>query len=109
MTDPDSHRNPVQHDPAAIARKGHTLVLQKLQEHVQGDVADALGLTDCSLSRLKTAHLEEVIKLLALLGIKLVPAELKCYRPDLIEVIFQEYRQRMVEAKCADDVLRWDD
>lgn len=83
--------------------------MQKLQEHTQGEIAHALGLKDCSLSRLKTTHLEEVIKLLALLGIKLVPAELKCYRPDLIEVLFQAVRRQMIAAKSADEVLNWDD
>lgn len=55
------------------------LALQRLQEPGKaGAVAAAMGISDSTVSRLKTERMEEVISFLAHLGLKVVPAEFKC-------------------------------
>lgn len=65
--------------PSETARKGVSLALQRLQEAGKaGAVAAAMGLSDSTVSRLKTERMEEVIGFLAHLGLKVVPTEFKC-------------------------------
>lgn len=65
--------------PAETARKGVQLAFQRLQEPGKaGAVAAAMGLSDSTVSRIKTERMEEVIGFLAHLGLKVVPAEFKC-------------------------------
>lgn len=65
--------------PPATARKGVQLALQRLQEPGKaGAVAVAMGVSDSTISRIKTERMEEVVALLAHLGLKVVPAEFKC-------------------------------
>lgn len=65
--------------PAEIARKGVQRALQSLQEPGKASaVAASMGVSDSTISRLKTERMEEVILLLAHLGLKVVPTEFKC-------------------------------
>lgn len=65
------------------ARKTVQLVLQRLQEPGTGvAVAAAMGVSESTVSRLKTTHLEEMALMLATLGLKVVPAEFRCVNPD---------------------------
>jgi hypothetical protein len=65
--------------PAETARKGVQLAFQRLQEPGKaGAVATVMGLSDSTVSRIKTERMEEVIGFLAHLGLKVVPAEFKC-------------------------------
>lgn len=65
------------------ARKTVQLVLQRLQEPGTGvAVAAAMGVSESTVSRLKTGHLEELALMLATLGLKVVPTEYKCVNPE---------------------------
>ena len=65
--------------PPERARKTVQLVLQRLQEPGTGvAVAAAMGVSESTVSRIKTERLEEVALFLAHLGLKVVPAEFKC-------------------------------
>lgn len=68
--------------PAETTRKGVQLALQRLQEPGKaGAVAASMGVSDSTVSRIKTERMEEVIAFLAFLGLKVVPAEYKCVDP----------------------------
>lgn len=68
--------------PPERARKAVQAVLQRLQEPGTGvAVAAAMGVSESTVSRIKTERLEEVALFLACLGFKLVPAEFKCVDP----------------------------
>lgn len=71
--------NAVSATPAERARKAVQLALQRLQEPGTGvSLATAMGVSEATVSRIKTERLEEVLLLLAHLGLKVVPAEFKC-------------------------------
>ncbi len=59
------------------------LVLQRLQEPGTAvSVAAAMGLSEASISRIKNDRMEDCLRLLAHLGLKVVPAEFTCVNPD---------------------------
>lgn len=68
--------------PTERARKGMQLALRALQEPGKaGALAVSMGLSDSTVSRIKTERLEEVLLFLAYLGIKAVPSEYQCVDP----------------------------
>ena len=61
------------------ARKSHVTVLRALQEPGrQVALATAMGVSESTVSRIKTEQLEQFCNLVAHLGLKLVPAEYRC-------------------------------
>jgi len=65
--------------PAETARKGVQRALQSLQEAGKaGAVALSMGVSDSTVSRIKTERLEECVLMLAHLGLKVVPTDFKC-------------------------------
>jgi hypothetical protein len=64
---------------AEKARNAHSRVLQAMQSPGKGGaVAVALGVSDSTVSRMKTDHLEPALMLLHALGFKVVPQDHKC-------------------------------
>ena len=61
------------------SRKAHARVLQAMQDPGKGGaVAVALGVSDSTVSRIKTDQLESALALLYALGFKVVPEGHKC-------------------------------
>lgn len=60
-------------------RKTLALILQGLARHGQKPVAEALGVSEATVSRMKDADLERFARLLTAIGMKPVPVEAKCY------------------------------
>jgi len=60
-------------DPSARAREIEALVLQRLVSVGQKTVADAIGLSESTVSRWKEGEIERWAKLFALLGLQVVP------------------------------------
>lgn len=61
------------------ARKAHAKVLQAMQEPGKGGaMAVVLGVSDSTVSRIKSEHLESALALIYALGFKCVPADFKC-------------------------------
>ncbi len=75
------------------------LALQRLQEPGKaGAVAVAMGVSDSTVSRIKTERMEEVLTLLAHLGLKVVPADYKCVNPDAYAFLTRPHERVMREA-----------
>ena len=90
----------------ALARKCAATILQSLASAGQKPVADALGVSEATVSRMKGDTLESFTALLAALDLKVVPAAHKCYAPDYIEHLHYFARLGMAEAKPG---LAWED
>lgn len=96
-------------DPRARARKAAALVLQRVQrETTQAAIAAAMGVSEATISRALSEHLERMMLILAHAGIKCVPAELKCYPADEIQALITLARVRMQQVDKPDKLL-WDD
>lgn len=95
--------------PDERARKATSLVLQRLSpDGTQRNLAQAWGVSESSVSRLKE-QVEPVMRLVAQLGLKVVPAEMKCYSPRELDAMFVLAKANMNRADNVDDVLRWDE
>lgn len=89
------------------ARKNLQSILQALATVGQASVAEAIGVSESTVSRMKDGELERLAQLLAALGLKVVPEAVKCYEPAFIESIFQLAKQRMAQVESASE-LSWD-
>lgn len=85
--------------PTETARKGVQLALQRLQEGGKaGAVAVAMGVSDSTVSRIKTERLEEVVTMLAHLGLKVVPGDFRCVNPEAYAFLTSTHERVMREA-----------
>ena len=88
--------------PPERARKAVQLALQRLQEPGTGiAVAAAMGVSESTVSRIKTERLEEVALFLACLGLKVVPAEFKCVDPAAYAFLTATHEKVMRRAQGA--------
>lgn len=75
------------------------LALRQLQEPGKaGAVAAAMGISDSTVSRIKTERLEECLMFLAHLGLKVVPAEFKCVEPSAYAFLTASHQRVMQTA-----------
>jgi hypothetical protein len=70
---------------ATLSRKIQALILQRLASAGQVHVGTAIGRSETWVSRFASEQLKSCADLLACLGLKVVPAEHKCYDPEHIE------------------------
>jgi len=63
---------------AEIGRRGYSTFAKRIADLNQGDIASAMGLSDTTVSELKTKHMERAIALLAHCGLKVVDVKARC-------------------------------
>jgi transcriptional regulator with XRE-family HTH domain len=81
--------------PAAVARRGQALALTRLRECTGVELARAMGTSESTVSRIANERLEEVLNLIAHLGLKLVPVDADVYPRERIEILLTLARERM--------------
>lgn len=92
-------------DVAERSRKNESIILRRLASVGQAVVATGLGLHESSVSRMKDGELERLSRLLAILGLKAVPIEMRCYPENEINAIFTLARQSLERAHSAADLF----
>jgi len=92
-------------DTHARARKNHSTILQRLSSVGQTRVAEALDVSESTVSRIKELDLG---KFLAVLGLKAVPVAMQCYEPKQIGAILELARARMAQLDKP-SLLEWDE
>lgn len=75
----------------------------------QARVAEAIGVSESTVSRMKDADIERTAKMLAVLGLKCVPATVRCFDPGQINAILTLAKARMRDVESADALLWQDD
>ena len=80
---------------AERARKNLTLVLQSSASLGQKGIAEKLGTSEATISRLISGDLERVCQVLAVLGLKVVPIEMQCYPPEKIRILLSLARDHL--------------
>ena len=87
-------------------------MLQRLASVGQGVVADAVGVDEATISRLKNPETKIGLRALATmldrLGLKVVPLEMKCFNPADINPYIQLAKRHMASVQDAAH-LEWDD
>ena len=89
----------------ARARKNEVIVVQRLASVGQSAVADALKVDESTVSRFKDGTITRFAKMLAVMNLKIVPTEFKCYRPEDIEPYIQLAKQHMRKVVSVHDLV----
>ena len=90
------------------ARKIGSSILKRLASVGQVHVAQSLGVSESTVSRWKDKEIEETAQFLAVLGLKSVPADYKCYDPKSIDALLTLAKERMAQLESPDQ-LKWED
>lgn len=80
---------------AERSRKSHALTLQRLASIGQVKVAEVVGASESTVSRFVSTDLERACIVLAALGLKIVPVEMKCYEPRKIAILMELARDHL--------------
>lgn len=81
--------------PIERAQQAQSMVLQRLAAATQSATATAMGVSESTINRIKTERLEEVLLMLAHLGLKVVPAEFKCVDPEAYAFLTKTHERVM--------------
>lgn len=91
-------------EAAERSRKIVQVVLQRLAQRTAARVADAVGTSESTVSRFSSEHLDKVAAIFAELGLKVVPAEYKCYEPGYIEALHR-LAQEQLKAEATPEIV----
>lgn len=94
--------------PDARARKIVATVLRATQRDVtQTAIATAMGCSESTVSRLLSDHLEKLALVLAHAGLKVAPAESRCFPPDYVDALLLMAKQHINTVATVRN-LEWD-
>jgi hypothetical protein len=95
-------------NPAERARKAYLTVLQRLQEPGSAvAVAAAMGVSESTVSRLKNEQMESLCAVIAHLGLKVVPVEMQCFKPEMVQALLTVSRAHLDTIQTVDQ-LSWE-
>lgn len=89
------------------ARKMLALIFQRLTSAGGSHVAEALGVSEATISRMKNEQADPFTAFLAVLKLKVVPAEHQCYPAEYIEHL--RYFARVGMTQQQPPTLEWND
>jgi DNA-binding transcriptional regulator YdaS (Cro superfamily) len=89
------------------ARKNVAAIFQALSQVGQSNLAQALGVSEPTVSRMKEKDFPESAKILALCKLKVVPEHFVCVDPAYLSAIVTLAQKHMAELNP--QVLRWDE
>lgn len=90
------------------ARRIECAVVQVLNRVGSESVASEIGVSEPTVSRLKNEHLPNLARMLVVLGFKVVPIEMQCYRPESIAAMVTLAKERMDQIKSPSELV-WED
>lgn len=92
----------------AWSRNMQTQVLQAIDKDGQAELAKAIGIDSSTVSRLKEHHLATLCKMMAVLGLKVVPANMKCYDAAKMDILFKLAKDNFQRLEEVDDFFHDD-
>ena len=92
----------------ARTRKNLTAILQRLASVGQVALAEALNVSESTVSRWQAEQAERCAQALAVLGLKVVPIEMRCFDPKQIDAILQLAKTQLAKIENTDQ-LAWDE
>lgn len=83
------------HDVSARARNNQQMMLNKLASTGQSPVSKALGVHESTISRMKEQEgaIAQIAMLCAIVGLKVVPIEMRCFDPKDIDTILHQAKR----------------
>jgi len=95
-------------EAAERAKKNLTLIFQRLASVGGATVAEKLNVSESTVSRWKSEGAEQCARILAELGLKIVPEHVKCYEPKQIEAILALAKARLERIETTEQLV-WED
>jgi hypothetical protein len=95
-------------EQVARARKTFAALANRIAEVGQAPIAEALGCSVSTVSRLVTTDLEQTIKAMTAVGYKMVPVEYRCVDPDEYAQLKKWAIRRLESNDEGDTNLHWD-
>lgn len=96
------------HEITERSRKNESTILQGLQSAGQVHVAAAMGVSESTVSRMKSeGEIRRIGTLLAACGLKAVPKDYRCAKPEVIDAYLTIARAALNQANPHE--LTWDD
>lgn len=91
---------------AERSRKSHSAVLQRMQQPgTQAAIAVAMGVSESTISRFKSADIEQLCLLLSHLGLKVVPVEMQCFPADKVQALLTLARDHLAAIERPDQLV----
>lgn len=90
-----------------LARKNERAVLQAFSRISQARIAEQMGASDSTVSRLKDGQLEQFCLLLAACGLKAIPTEMQCFSRDKVHALLTLARDHLVQMEHPEE-LTWE-
>lgn len=90
----------------ARARKNYSLIVQRLASVGNAPVALAVGCDESTISRMKPEKFREFSEILAVLDLKIVPMDMKCFNEREMEAILTLAKSKMRELESVEQ-LEW--
>lgn len=95
--------------PPERARKTQSVILRAMQEPGrQTAVATCMGVSESTVSRLKSEHLEQFCVLLAHLGLKVVPQGMQCFPEDKVQALLTLAKGHLAAIQRPEQLV-WED
>ena len=90
------------------SRKIERVILHAIADKGQAAIADGIGTSESTVSRLKDGQIETLSKVLAACGLKVVPSEYKCIDPQKAQAMVTLYEAAMSKIPNTVELL-WGD
>ncbi|NVZ61238.1 transcriptional regulator [Pseudomonas gingeri] len=86
------------------ARKNYSVLMQHLASVGNAPVALAVGCDEATISRMKPEKFEQFCQILAVLGLKIVPTNMRCFDVRDIEAILYQAKRWMEHIQGVDQL-----
>ncbi|MBY8934235.1 CII family transcriptional regulator [Pseudomonas fluorescens] len=86
------------------ARKNYAVLMQRLASVGNGPVALAVGCDEATISRMKPEKFEQFSQILAVLNLKVVPGEMRCFNERDIEMFIHGSKRWMEHIQGVDQL-----
>ncbi|MBO3274148.1 CII family transcriptional regulator [Pseudomonas schmalbachii] len=99
-------------EQTARANRNNALIMRRLASVGNAPVALAVGCDESTISRMKCEKFLEFARILAVLDLKVVPIDMRCFNERDIETILHQARRWMEHVQHIDqlsDQLDWSD
>jgi hypothetical protein len=96
--------SPLNQQQTVRARKNYSFLMQKLASIGNGPVAVAVGCDEATISRMKPEKFEQFCQILAVLGLKIVPEEMRCFNEADIAMFIHGSKRWMEHIQSVDQL-----
>ncbi|CAM4031376.1 CII family transcriptional regulator [Ectopseudomonas alcaliphila] len=91
-------------DQTVRARKNYSVLMRALASVGNAPVALAVGCDEATISRMKPEKFEQFCQILAVLDLKVVPSDMRCFNERDIETILHQAKRWMEHVQGIDQL-----